>query len=79
MYGLEVSTGTLSAVTDKIIHTVKEWQVRALEKVYPFAWLDAIHYKIRENDKVSSKAVYTILGVNIEGHKEILGLYISEN
>ncbi len=79
MYGLEISTGTLSAITDKIIHTVKEWQARPLESIYPIVWLDAIHYKIRENGKVLSKAVYTILGVNLEGRKEILGLYISEN
>ena len=79
IYGLEISNGTLSAVTDKIIHTVKEWQARPLENVYPIVWLDAIHYKIRENGKVCSKAVYTILGVNIEGRKEVLGLYISEN
>lgn len=79
MYGLEVSTGTLSAVTDKIIHTVKEWQARPLESIYPIVWLDAIHYKIRENGKVHGKAVYTILGVNLEGRKEVLGLYISEN
>lgn len=79
MYGLEVSTGTLSAVTDKIIHTVKEWQARPLESIYPIVWLDAIHYKIRENGKVSSKAVYTIVGVTLEGRKEVLGLYISEN
>jgi putative transposase len=79
MYGLEVSTGTLSAVTDKIIHTVKEWQARALDAIYPIVWLDAIHYKIRENGKVVSKAVYTVLGVNIKGRKEVLGLYISEN
>jgi putative transposase len=79
IYGLEISNGTLSAVTDKIIHTVKEWQARPLESVYPIVWLDAIHYKIKENGKVSSKAVYTILGVNIKGRKEVLGLYISEN
>lgn len=79
MYGLEVSTGTLAAVTDKIIHTVKEWQARPLESIYPIVWLDAIHYKIRENGKVLTKAVYTILGVTLEGRKEVLGLYISEN
>jgi putative transposase len=79
MYGIEVSAGTLSAVTDKIIHTVKEWQARPLESTYPIVWLDAIHYKIREDGKVLSKAVYTILGVNLEGRKEVLGLYISEN
>lgn len=79
LYGLEVSTGTLSAVTDKIIQTVKEWQARPLASMYPIVWLDAIHYKIRENGKVVSKAVYTILGVNLEGRKEVLGLYISEH
>jgi putative transposase len=79
IYGIEVSAGTLSAVTDKIIHTVKEWQARPLESIYPIVWLDAIHYKIREDGKVLSRAVYTILGVNLEGRKEILGLYISEN
>jgi putative transposase len=79
LYGLEVSTGTLSAITDKIIHTVKEWQARPLATIYPIVWLDAIHYKIRENGKVAGKAVYTILGVNLEGRKEVLGLYISEH
>ncbi len=79
IYGLKISNATLSAITDKIIPTVKEWQARPLENVYPIVWLDAIHYKIRENGKVVSKAVYTILGVNIDGHKEVLGLYISEN
>ncbi len=79
IYGIEISTGTLSAVTDKIIHTVKQWQARPLEAVYPIVWMDAIHYKIRENGKVQSKAIYTILGVTPEGHKEVLGLYISEN
>ena len=79
IYGLEVSTGTLSAITDKIIHTVKEWQARPLASIYPIVWLDAIHYKIRENGKVAGKAVYTILGVNLGGRKEVLGLYISEH
>lgn len=79
IYGIEISNATLSTITDKIINTVKEWQGRPLENVYPIIWLDAIHYKIRENGKVCSKAVYTILGINIEGRKEILGLYISDN
>jgi len=79
IYGIEVSAGTLSAVTDKIIHTVKEWQARPLDTIYPIVWMDAIHYKIRQEGKVISKAVYTILGVNLDGKKEVLGLYISEN
>ncbi len=79
MYGFDISAGTLSAVTDKILHRVKEWQARPLEAIYPIVWLDAIHYKIRENAKVIGKAVYTILGVDLEGQKEVLGLYVSEN
>lgn len=78
MYGLEVSTGTLSAVTDKILHTVKAWQARPLESIYPIVWLDAIHYKIREDGRVISKAVYTILGVDLTGRKDVLGLYLSD-
>lgn len=69
MYGVEISTGALTAITDKIIETVKRWQARSLESIYPIVWLDAIHYKINENGKVVSKAVYTILGVNLEGRK----------
>ncbi len=78
-YGVHFSKATISAVTDKVIPLLKEWQQRPLEKVYPFVWLDAIHYKIKENGKYVSKAIYTILGVNLSGRKEILGLYLSEN
>ncbi|MGJ0319907.1 IS256 family transposase [Aliarcobacter cryaerophilus] len=79
MYGMSFSKATISAVTDKVIPLLKEWQQRPLESVYPFVWLDAIHYKIKENGKYISKAVYTILGVGLNGKKEILGLYLSEN
>jgi transposase-like protein len=79
MYGLEFSKATISAVTDKVIPLLKEWQQRPLESIYPFVWLDAIHYKIKENGRYISKAVYTILGVGLNGKKEILGLYLSEN
>jgi transposase-like protein len=78
-YGVQFSKATISAVTDKVIPLLKEWQQRPLEKVYPFVWLDAIHYKIKENGKYLSKAIYTILGINLRGKKEILGLYLSEN
>jgi putative transposase len=57
MYGVSVSTATLSAVTDKLIDEVKAWQGRALERLYPFVWLDAIHYKVREKGRYQSKAV----------------------
>jgi transposase-like protein len=78
-YGIHFSKATISAVTDKVIPLLKEWQQRPLESVYPFVWLDAIHYKIKENGRYVSKAIYTILGVNLNGRKEILGLYLSEN
>ena len=79
IYQVSISTATISAVTDKIITKVKEWQARPLESIYPFVWLDAIHYKIKDGGKYISKAIYTILGVGMEGKKEILGLYLSEN
>ncbi len=76
---ISLSTATISTITDKIIAKVKEWQQRPLEAIYPFVWLDAIHYKIKENGRYVSKAVYTILGVRLNGKKEVLGLYLSEN
>ena len=79
LYGIKVSTATLSAITDKIIAEVKQWQQRPLDSHYPFVWMDAIHYKVRENGRYLSKAVYTILGLNMEGKKEVLGLYLSES
>ena len=79
LYGIKVSTATLSAITDKIIAEVREWQQRPLESLYPFVWLDAIHYKVKDNGRYKSKAVYTVLALNLEGKKEILGLYLSES
>ena len=79
IYQVSISTATISAVTDKIITKVKEWQARPLESLYPFVWLDVIHYKVKDGGKYVSKAVYTILGVRLDGKKEILGLYLSEN
>ena len=67
MYGVEISPATLSAVTDNIMPVITEWQARPLEEVYPFVWMDAIHYKVRDDGKISSRAVYTILGLNTRG------------
>ncbi len=78
LYGINVSTATISAVTDKIIPKLKEWQSRPLQSLYPFVWLDAIHYKVREDGHYRSKAIYTVLGLKIDGTKEILGLYTSD-
>jgi transposase-like protein len=79
LYGIEVSEATISAVTDQLLPELKEWQSRSLDAVYPFIWLDAIHYKVKDNGRYVSKAVYTILGLNVEGKKELLGLYLSES
>jgi len=78
LYGLDISPATISAVTVKLIPELKEWQKRPLDQLYPFVWLDAIHYKVKQEGRYESKAVYTVLGLNIEGKKEILGLYLSE-
>jgi transposase-like protein len=78
IYGISVSNGTINAVTDKLLPELQAWRERDLEPVYPILWLDAIHYKIKENGRYASKAVYTILGLNIEGKKELLGLYLSD-
>lgn len=79
IYQISISTATISTITDKIISKVKEWQSRPLDTIYPFVWLDAIHYKIKNGGKYVSKAIYTVLGVNMEGKKDILGLYLSES
>jgi len=78
MYDISLSNGTLNAVTDKLLPELQAWRERDLETIYPIVWLDAIHYKIRENGRYTSKAIYTILGLNIEGKKELLGLYLSD-
>lgn len=79
MYGISISNGTLNAVTDKLLPELQAWRERELDPIYPIVWLDAIHYKIKENGRYISKAVYTILAVNVEGKKELLGLYLSEH
>lgn len=79
MYGISVSPATISTITDKLIAEVKAWQARPLENLYPFVWLDAIHYKIRDKGRYRSKAVYTVLALNMDGKKEVLGLYLSES
>lgn len=79
MYGMELSEATLSTITDSIVPKLKEWQNRPLDSVYPVVWLDAIHFKVKEDGRIVNKAVYGILGVNKEGIKELLGMYIGGN
>lgn len=78
MYDISLSNGTINAVTDKLLPELQAWRERDLDAIYPIVWLDAIHYKIKENGRYVSKAIYTILGLNIEGKKELLGLYLSD-
>jgi len=79
MYGVYFSKSTIGVVTDKIIPMLTEWKERPLQALYPFVWLDAIHYKVKEDGRYISKAFYTVLGVGIDGRKEILGLYLNES
>ena len=79
IYGVNVSTGVISSVTDKLIPELEQWRQRPLDSHYPIVWLDAIHYKVKENGRYASKAIYTILALNMQGKKEILGLHSSEN
>lgn len=79
LYGLEVSTAKISQITDKLLPIITEWRNRPLDSVYPIVFLDAMYFKVREEGKVVSKALYSILAINIKGHKEVLGLYLSEN
>ena len=79
LYAFSVSAATISAVTDKVIPELKQWQQRPLDALYPFIWLDAIHYKVKEDGRYVSKAVYTVLALNLEGKKDVLGLYLSES
>lgn len=78
IYDISLSNGTINAVTDKLLPELHAWRERDLEAVYPIVWLDAIHYKIKENGRYASKAIYTILGLTIDGKKELLGLYLSD-
>ncbi|WP_397444514.1 transposase [Polaribacter sp. R77954] len=79
MYDTDISHTVLSQITDKIIPDIKAWQSRPLESMYCIVWLDAMHYKVRVDGKVQHKALYNILGINKEGHKEVLGMYVSQS
>ena len=78
LYGVEVSPTTLSAITDKVWELVEEWQNRSLASIYPIIYLDAIHIKLRREGKVENIAVYTVLGVDVEGHRDVLGHWVGE-
>ena len=79
LYGIEVSATMVSNITDQIIPEIKEWQERPLDEVYPFVFIDAVHFSVREDNRVVKKAAYIVLGINSDGFKEILGIWIGEN
>lgn len=79
IYGLEVSDTTISRITDKILPIVREWQQRPLESVYAIVFMDAIHYHVRSEGQIVKKAVYIAIGIDLDGHKDVLGMWVGEN
>lgn len=79
IYGISVSPAMVSKVTDKVLPLVYEWQSRLLDPVYPIVFLDAIHFKVKHENRIINKAAYTVLGINTDGYKDILGIWIGEN
>ncbi|MCA1627019.1 MAG: IS256 family transposase, partial [Acidobacteria bacterium] len=79
IYGVEVSPDLISTVTDAVLDEVRAWQARPLDEVYPILYLDALQVKIRDQGRVSNKAIYLAIGVNMQGRKEVLGMWVSEN
>jgi transposase-like protein len=79
LYGIEVSTATISNITDKLIPIITEWRNRPLDKTYPVVFLDGMFFKVRDNGKVITKVLYNILGINSQGIKEILGFYLADS
>lgn len=79
LYGVDISAETVSNITNRILPLVSEWQNRPLENVYSFVFMDAIHYKVREDKQIIVKAAYVVIGVNLDGQKEVLGIWIGAN
>ena len=79
IYGVEVSDTTVSRITDKILPIAKEWQQRPLESVYAVVFMDAIHYHVRSEGQIVKKAVYIAIGIDLDGRKDVLGMWVGEN
>jgi putative transposase len=79
VYGVDASASLISRITDRIMPAIAEWQSRPLESIYPIVFLDGIIFKVRKDARIINKCLYTVLGINLEGRKEILGMWISEN
>ena len=76
LYGMDVSPTLISNVTDKLLPVIQEWQQRPLAAVYPVVFLDAIHFKVRQDGRVVTKAAYVVVGINLDGYKDVLGMWI---
>jgi len=79
IYGFEVSAEMVSKITDKILPEIEEWQKRPLGEVYPIVFIDAIHFSVKNDGIVGKKAVYIVLAIDIEGQKDVIGIYVGEN
>jgi putative transposase len=79
LYGFSLSVGELSNITDKVLPLLKEWQNRPLYRVYVALWMDAMYYKVRVDGKVVTRVLYSVIGLNLHGKKDVLGIYLSES
>ncbi len=78
LYGIDISPAMISKITDKVMETAIAWQNRPLDPIYPIAYMDAIHFKVREEHQIVSKAAYICMALDMKGHKDILGIWIGE-
>ena len=79
-FNTKLSAETISSITDRVLPEIKSWRSRMLDPVYAICWLDAIHYKVKEETgRAVSRTIYNVLGINKEGQKELLGMYISKS
>lgn len=79
IYGIDASPTLISNITDKIVPVIREWQSRPLQEIYTMVFLDAIHYKVRQDGQVINKAAYMVIGIDLDGQKDVLGIWIGEN
>jgi len=79
LYGIELSAEMVSRITERITPEIKEWQERPLDAVYPFIFMDAVHYRVKEDGRILNRASYVVMGVTVEGNKDILGIWIGES
>ena len=78
LYGIEISPDMISDITDKVMSSAAEWQNRMLDKIYPIVYMDAVHFKVRYEHRIVTKAAYICMGIDMEGYKDILGIWIGE-